>query len=344
MEGSRLQNLREIVQYYDLKLKFTERHGRVIKIYTDKGDFALKEIDARHGLDFLHYIQQLFQLGYNRIVPIYPTVDGRYGVLANDSLYYLMPWLENKEEENRYQKHLDLFREIARLHMLTVREVPVEKEDREEHYQKTKARWEIEQQALEKFVEQSEKELYMSPFQLQFCTMYSEIAGGQQYALNKLSEWYEATKERTKARSVIIHGKLSHEHFLYDEKGYGYFSNFEKTTVASPIHDLLPYLDRTFHTFPQQFDQSLKWLDAYFRHFPFKDEEMLLFLSYLAHPGPIFRTIEKYFSSGKEKSEIRYVMRLQKQYWRMKNTEYVVMKLDEMERKMKEEAQSSPSD
>ena len=71
-----------------------------------------------------------------------------------------------------------------------------------------------------------------------FAPFISEIAGGQRFSLQKLKEWHEVSKEETKARSVIIHGKISTEHFLYNENGVGFFTNFEKAGMASPIHDL----------------------------------------------------------------------------------------------------------
>lgn len=344
MDNKPSKKIESLVELYGLTLRFAEKQGKVFKVYTDKGEFALKRMVAKHGLDFLSYIQQLYQQGYNRIVPIYPTLDGRYAILQGNSLYYLMPWLDNKEREGHVQKHLDLFRELARLHSITVREVPVRAEEREEHFERMGTRWELEQDVLEKFIQQSERQMYMSPFQVLFCTIYSEIAGGQRYAINKLKEWHESTSEDTTARSVVIHGKLSNEHFLYDHNGIGYFTNFERTGVASPIHDLLPFLDRAFQTRPKAFDHGMEWLDAYFRYFPFTADEMLLFLSYLAYPSSVFATIEQYFASEKEKNEMKLVQQLQRQYWRMKNTEYVVMKLEEREQRKKEQNTAPPSE
>lgn len=320
----------EIVNLYGLKLDYIEPYGRVNKIYTDKGEFALKRLPAKHGIDFFYYMQHLYQLGYNRIVPIYPALDGRYAVLYDQSLYYLMPWLKNQEHEGNNDKFERLFRELARLHTLSAREEDVDKEIRQEHYENMKARWESELEGLDTFIEQCETKTYMSPFQLLFCTYYSEISGGYRYSLKKMQEWHESVNDDYKARSVIVHGKLSNEHFLYDEHGVGYFANFEQANRASPIHDLLPFLSRTLYTYPKQNDECIKWLGTYFRHFPFKDEEMTLFLSYFAHPGPTYRVIEKYFSNHHKKQEMKYVKQLQKSYWQMKNIEYVVMKLDEM--------------
>ncbi|MBM7713465.1 spore coat protein YsxE [Bacillus thermophilus] len=331
-----VKSLKEIAGLYGLNLKFAERFGRVYKIYTDKGEFALKRINANRGIDFLKYVQLLYQRGYYRIVPIYPALDGRYAVLSGNSLYYLMPWLENREREGQFKKNQELFRELARLHTISAREVEVSPDDRKEHYEQTLSRWEKEKEGLEQFVERSEKPWYMSPFQLLFCSYYHEIALAQRYAIGKLKEWYEVTEDEKKARSVIIHGKLSPEHFLYHESGFGYFTNFEKAGTASPIHDLLPFLARTMETYPKAFDECIDWLHIYFKYFPFRKEEMLLFLGYLAQPGKMYQTVENYYSAGKEKHELRCVQGLQRQYWYMKNTEYIVMRLEEYERQMQD--------
>lgn len=343
MDGYRETDIRYIAKLYGLQLKFAEKYGRVQKLYTDKGTFALKRINANHGVDFLQYVQLLYQRGYHRIVPIYPTTDGRYGVLANKGLYYLMPWLDNREREGQMRKNEELFRELARLHTISAREVEVAENDRKEHYDLTLARWEKEKEALEQFVERAEQAWYMSPFQLLFCTFYHEITMAQSYSIRKLNEWYDISKEQTKARSVIVHGKVSPEHFLTNENGTGYFTNLEQARTASPIHDLLPFLSRSMKTYPNRFDDGLEWLSIYFRHFPFRKEEMLLFLGYLAHPERIFQVVEKYFSAGKSKNEYRFVRQLQKQYWHLKNTEYIVMSLEEMERQKNEASESPPS-
>jgi spore coat protein YsxE len=336
-------NLKQIASFYGLKLKFAEKFGRAYKIYTDKGEFALKKIDANRGIDFLQYVQLLYQKGYYRIVPIYPALDGRYAILAGNSLFYLMPWLENREREGQSKKHQELFRELARLHTISAKEIDISPQDRKEHFEATVSRWEKEEEDLERFVERSEQSWYMSPFELLFCMIHHEVALAQRYAVGKLREWFELTKEETKARSVIIHGKFSPEHFLYHPSGFGYFANFEQAGMASPIHDLLPYLARTMETYPKRYDECMEWLHIYLKYFPLRREEMLLFLSYLAQPGKVFQTVYAYFS-GNKKNELKFVQELQRHYWHMKNTEYIVMSLNEYESRMRDQENLPPSD
>lgn len=337
MSGSnRLDGLFPILKNYQVEPYFVEDYGPVQKIYSNKGTFALKKITPTTGTDFIRHVHLLYQKGFNRIVPIYPTMDGRYGVLYENNLYYLMPWMSNDQKENRQQKNHQLFRELARLHTLSAKETSVSKEERTEHYEKTIQQLEKHQEFLDGFIDECEKKTYMSPFELLYCLYYNEISQALRFSKTKFEEWHESTKELEKARMVITHGKLSSEHFLYDERGYGYFINFENARYGSPIHDLLPYLSRALNTNPKRSDDTIDWVYHYFKYFPFKEEEKLLFLSYLAYPNPIIQVAESYFRKQRPKNELKFVRQLQRRYWHLKNSEYVVMKMSEIESQQKQ--------
>lgn len=335
-EKNRLRKVSPILKHYGIEPHFVEDIGRVQKVYSNKGVFALKKIDPRHGGDFVKYVQGLYQKGYNRIVPIFPTLDGRYAVLHENELYYLMPWLLNEQTDVNNERHHQLFRELARLHTLSASEIKISKEDRSEHFETTLAEREKEQEFLEGFMEICEQREYLSPFELMFVLSYNDINQAVDYSIRKLKDWYENTKENEKVRIVTVHGKISTEHFLYDEKGYGYFSNFERAKEGSPLHDLLPYLSRTLKTFPKRAEDTIEWIYTYLKYFPLKDDEMLLFHSYFAHPGAAIRAAEKYFKNPYRHHERKILQHFQKQYWLLKNTEYILMRMEEIERQKKE--------
>jgi spore coat protein YsxE len=338
-DSNQFVELRPILNHYQIEPFFIEDFGKVKKIYSQKGNFALKKIDPQTGTDFIRHVHFLYQKGYNRIVPIYPTADGRYAVLHDKDLYYLMPWLPNEVTETRSERHRQLFRELARLHTLSAKEIPVKKEERTEHYEKTISQYEKNQEFLDGFVEECEKKTYMSPFELLFCLYFNEIGQALRFSKTKFEEWYENTKEQEKARSVIIHGKISSEHFLYDERGYGYFTNFEQAGFGSPIHDMLPFLSRTLNTRPKRNDECIEWVHHYHQYFPFKPDEKLLFLSYLAYPIPLIQVVEKYYHKEPHKrNELQFVRQLLRKYWHHKNTEYVAMRLADQGSETKEGA------
>lgn len=325
-------NLQEICKQYLLHVHYSESFGRIHKIYTDKGAFALKSIPAEQSMSFIRHVQRLYQRGYNRIAPIYLTSDGRYGVLYGKRLYYLMPWLTNDESGERNEKHKQMFRELARIHSLTVKETPVEKEDRERHYERTLDGWKKQQSFIEEFVSHCEGKWYMSPFELLFCSYYYDLSQAVAFSIRKFEEWYEETKESEKVRTVIIHGNFSLQHFLLDERGVGHFINFENAKTMPPHFDLLPFFVKYCNTYPTRCDECVEWLYYYSRYFPMRDDEMMLFISYLAFPTNISHAVETYHNEKYErKTEYQYVNQLQKYYWQLKNIEYLVMKIEEIE-------------
>ena len=335
-DSNRLEYVTPILKNYHVEPYFIEDYGIVQKIYSDKGTFALKKVPPTIGTDFIRHVHLLYQKGFNRIVPIYPTMDGRYAVLHENSLYYLMPWMPNDQKENREYKNHQLFRELARLHTLSAKEITISQEERTEHYEKTIQQLDKHQEFLDGFIDECEKKTYMSPFELLYCLYYNEISQALRFSKSKFEEWYESTKENDKARSVITHGKLSSEHFLFDDRGYGFFINFENARYGSPIHDLLPYLSRALNTSPKRNDTALDWVYHYFKYFPFKEDEKLLFYSYLSLPIPIMQVAESYYRKQRPRNEMKFVRQLQHRYWHLKNSEYIVMRMTEIENQQKQ--------
>lgn len=324
--------VQEVMKYYMLQVHYSETFGRIYKVYTDQGVYALKSIAPEHRMDFIKSIQRLYQRGYNRAVPIYITQDGRYGVLHNNRLYYLMPWLSNEELGERNEKHKQMFRELARIHALTAKDVEIEIEEREAHYEKTTDLWRKQQQFVEEFIQHCEKKWYMSPFELMFCSYYFDVAQSLSFSLRKLEAWYEKTKEDEKVRTVVIHGKVSIQHFLLNERGFGYFINFENARSAPQHFDLLPFFVKYCNTYPIRCDECVEWLYHYNKYYPLREEELMLFISYLAYPTNILQTIETYHERKYDhKTEFLHVKQLQKNYWQLKNIEYLVMKIEEIE-------------
>ncbi|WP_234396892.1 spore coat protein YsxE [Bacillus massiliglaciei] len=343
--GHQQQEALAALRHYALKVHYIEDFGKVKKVYTDRGVFALKRIPPNAGMDFIRNVQKIYQRGYNRIVPIYPTGDGRYAVLENTRLYYLMPWLTNDPYNERDERHKQMFRELARMHGLTVKEMAVDPEEREDHYNRTVKEWEEEQQMIDELIVSCERKWYMSPYEMMFCLYYTDISQALKYSLKQFESWFEKAKEQEKVRAVVTHGKVSLKHFVYDDRGYGHFLNFENSKVAPPHFDLLPFLVTSARTYPIHCDDCVEWLYNYLRFFPLKEEEMLLMQSYFAYPGAALGSVRRFVEQRDKKSELEYVQDLQKQYWLLKNVEYMAMKMEEREKMKKEAAaQQTPPD
>jgi len=321
--------IRNFLEHYQLQLNYFEDFGKIIKVYTNNGVFVIKSLPATKGIDFVKNIQQLYQKGYNRIVPVFATVENSYGVLVDQQLWYLMPWLPNPNIIEGAERQRQLIRELARMHVLSVKEKIIEVNEHEAHFNSMKERWERQQNFLEEFSRLIERKWYMSPFELQYCAYHQDIYQALNFSIRKLTEWFENTKEDGKIRTVTTHGKLSIDHFVYTENGYGHFINLEDATEAAPHFDILPYIVDMLNTYPKQGIDVVEVLEYYFKFFPWRDNEMMLFTSYLASPeGPV-EIVEEFFHRKNEQSEAILCQKLQMQYWLLKNTEFVIMQIEQ---------------
>lgn len=342
MNKNEVSSIGPILKKYNLQPSSFEQLGKVTKVVTNKGIFALKSISHKINPSFPTFLQQLFQQGYTRAVPIYPTVEGKYLVYHNQQFHYLMPWLKNNSNEFRSDHYQAFFKEIARIHLTTIRKQQIHDENEiTGYYETTIKKWEERNQFLESFIEEAEQKWYMSPFELQFCTYFHEVNLAASFARTQLDKWHELMVDRKSFRTALTLNNLSDTHFLYDDSGKGYLSNFERCGYANPTNDLVSLYYRILKTYPTLCTDCLDWFESYQSRFPLREEEFYLFLSHLAFPEPIYRCVQSYTSNKQKKSELEHVQVLQRAYWLTKNIEFVAVKLLEAEQKRKEQEEES---
>lgn len=115
------------------------------------------------------------------------------------------------------------------------------------------------------------------PFELQAVTYFSETISAVNFALERLEDWYESAKEKGISRVVMNHGDLSIHHFLYNDAGTGYFTNFERASAGPPQNDLLGFYTKMFRGFPKACPECVEWFYAYTKSFPLREAEVSLF-------------------------------------------------------------------
>ncbi len=101
---------------------------------------------------------EIEEKGYRSFVPICRTYAGDFFAgRQTENSYYLMPWLQYDQEEERDQKHVYLFKEVAKLHSATVRDIQIRTEDISGFYEATKRDWENDKLVYEQFADRAEK-------------------------------------------------------------------------------------------------------------------------------------------------------------------------------------------
>lgn len=337
-----MDDIRSILNEYGLRFEYSEAVSeKVYKVHTNYGPFALKKLSSNRNSRFTDQMIFLEKQGYRSFVPVYKTHSGEF-LAGRDHFYYLMPWLHNDKKEERDDKHEHLFKETALMHRRTMKEIKINRDDVKKHYEATKKKWEDDKLAYEKFVDRAEREWYLSPFLLQAVTYFSETIAATDFASERLDDWHEAIKEKETTRLTLTHGQISAHHFLFNDVGNGYFTNFEKAEIAPPINDLLLFYTRTFKTYPKTCKECIDWYYTYHQNSPLLDEEVNLLLSYLAYPFALFKVINRYQSELK-KHEKTECVELLKAYWQMKNTEPFVTQIHENEENRKRQEESSSS-
>lgn len=336
-----VDGIKPLLRHYDIQPEYTEEISRkAIKIYTNTGTFVLKKLSRKFNPTFADLLSHLDQQRYTNYVPIKKNRHQQFISQNSNEYFYLMPWLPNETDDEIDARHQYLFKEVAKLHSRTEKEIKLNGQEVEKHYETITKHWEETKVYYETFVDQCEQRLYLSPFELQAVTYFIEVSRAIDFSKKKLKEWSEEMAEKEKTRLVLNHGKISAHHFLYDENNAGYLTNFERAKYASPIDDFLLFMNHTGKTYPNQCNDCVNWFYTYQKSYPYTEGEMLLFLSYLAYPDRICRIIKNYVHNDNSQSELERNKQLLKAYWHFKNIEYIVMKISEIEEKKKMQEES----
>ncbi|MGD6795651.1 spore coat protein YsxE [Metabacillus indicus] len=344
MMRENMDKLAEVLKEYELKAEYAESvTDKLTKVYASSGaSYALKKMSSNRNGQFIETLHGAHQKGYSGYVPIFRNRHRQFFTSDGENWYYIMPWLTNETEEERDERHKNMFRELAALHQRTAAEEKLNQNALKIHYDTLAKQWDDNKALYEKYVEECEKKWYLSPFELQAVTYYFETARATEFARKKLDEWYEMMKEKEDVRQVMIHGRASIHHYLYDEQGTGYFTNFEHARYSSPIDDALLFYHRTFHTYPFADDNCADWFYTYQQTFPYREEEMQLFICYLAYPDFVYKQVKKHMNlNDRSASQLQKNQDLIKSYWTFKNIEYFVMKVTQIEENKKMAAEQS---
>ena len=339
------QYAENILMQYGVKPELLQKYSNnVWRVGTKAGNYALKKIDKSRAYSLFMNIHSLSQRGVGSVVPIYKTQQGYYFVEDYSDSYYLMPWVEHQEEREVDYKDSLMFKQLANLHRQTVEEKDYELEAITSFYEKTKIDWRQEEDKLAMFVNDCEKRIYMSPFELQVCTYSNEIRNAQRFALQKLETWYEEIKEIKKHRTSTNHGGVSFHHFVKDEGGRGYFLSWERAKKGAPANDLITFYHRYLRTYPMYCDDCIDWYFEYNKAFPLKDHEKALAFAYLAYPRSFIQVLNSFIEDTRlkrKKGDRQYVTRLTQSYWLAKNIEYVAGRMNQIEEQKKAESTQS---
>lgn len=190
-------------------------------------------------------------------------------IYENDK-YLLTDYIEEYEVPKE-QKMIDLIKLTALLHTKTTHYIEVDKDDFEKTYEDINNNLNYLYGYYTDMITIIESKIFPSPSQQLLSRNISKIYETIENVKKRLDSWHDTTKEKTKDRKTVLHGKLELDHFLRNEKSY--FISLDKAKIDSPIFDIYRLHKR--HALEFDFEPLLK---IYEQSYPLtKDEKELLF-------------------------------------------------------------------
>ncbi|WP_078555381.1 spore coat protein YsxE [Bacillus alkalicellulosilyticus] len=320
MNTNELYHYQAILYHYDLNPTKIEAFGRIKKVYTDRGIFALKEsrMNKEQADNFAYHIRKLARLNYRYTVPVIPSKYGELVLVTDASSYYLMPWMEKEPYSHRESPEQLMVEQMGIIHQLTVKTQSYTKETIEESYQALIQRWDSKRLELERFADVAEQKIYMSPYELTYMTHIHQMLLLIEEAKNHAKQWFDIVSEKEKYRTVFCHGNLSRSHVHFSKQGDPLLFNFEKAGLDTPARDLALFCRQSFRYSLWNEEEMVSWFQIYDNHLPLHEEEKHLLQGYLKFPEPVRFSLEKYVNKTPDQSELDHVRRLEKRIMTMR--------------------------
>ncbi|MDO6656038.1 phosphotransferase [Anaerobacillus sp. 1_MG-2023] len=292
---------------YDLYPERVVQMGKITKIETERGAFALKKAQlSKEQMDRMLYLEERFkQLKFEGYVPLVRTKYGDSFVYQGDHIVYLTPWVDERETSPAQKDEL-LVHHLAELHGYTAKEQAFSEEVIKQSYQKMVLLRESRQFEMEKYVSHIEKRIYLSPFELTFVSHFHQLMRYCELAKRRLDDWYEQILDAKRYRSVLCHGKCSPSHYV-SSAGRGYFINFEKSVSDTPIRDLAYFIRSSIQPFQFNPAATTAHLARYEAQFSLNDEEKELLASYLYFPESVFNSVLLFNENRQQWPHIKHV-------------------------------------
>lgn len=260
-----MRNIRHILDKYELHPTRYQVKGKVTFIDTDRGSYAMKEME--------HDQEEIWNYLRSRNFLYYPEI-----IRYEDNI------LVTKKEQDiampREQKAADLTDLMALLHHKTTHYKEVDISDYKELYEDISNNIFYLQTYYDDMMSVIESHVVMSPSEYLLARNITLVYSALAFAKDTLEKWYDMIKDKRKQRMVVLHNHLELSHFIRNQNAY--LTSWDKAKFGIPIFDFYKFYKK--HGLEFEFDELLK---RYERAYPLLEEERLLLFILIALPDKI---------------------------------------------------------
>lgn len=300
-----MNDIRNIVEKYNLKIKKYHNRGQTKIIDTNKGKFFLKRKKIDNKEELYNYLSTK---KFENYVKPYNNLEDEYEIYpyVNDSI---------SDDDD---KALDIICLITMLHNKTTFykkfSIDEKKKIYEEHIHALdylisyydNLRWII------------EEEPYQSPSNYLLLRNLSLVYIAIDSSRYFIKKWYDNTKDKKTKRVARIHGNLSLDHLI--EADNVYLISWDKSKIDMPILDFYQFYKNNYLTL-----DFINLFSVYLSKYPLYDEEKYLLFSLLLKPNKLELVDSEIINTRKVYNLIEYLAKtndfISKHYSKQSNHE-----------------------
>ncbi|MFT8873057.1 MAG: spore coat protein YsxE [Sporolactobacillus sp.] len=314
MTGDQDAPIKRLLFEYDLLPLQIIRYGKLYRIETPGGSFALKSKSINHTI--VDRLRVAYRLSAKLMIDALCPLPSKYGDLVieqqNGIGSYLLPWIEETvAADDLHSRYARLFLKTGQMHRQTL--------DGEEEaqlvYQAMAERLPDRLGIWETFVSAAEHHLYPSPFE----QLVLEASGGYLTDLQRAMTFFREALQPKESdeqvdkrvlRRAFCHGRLSPLHVLIDHEK-SYFINFEHSSYGPCVIEAAALFEQACAVQPADQKEWGEWINAYLSACPLNDEETAFLFHYLISPRAPTDLLAQYMNAHDE-SELWFTKRWMK--------------------------------
>ncbi|MFD1362913.1 phosphotransferase [Lentibacillus salinarum] len=262
-----------------------------------------------------HVYHQAYALQLSTILPVYLTRQSHLYVTAEDSYYYLTPWIPDHQPS--YEQVIrDACEAIGEVHARTRRVISIDTASIISHFSDYQRKNAESYHALLKYVDRFERNRYMSPFELQVCTHFHVLVKVFAELDHHIGRFIDELESEHEWYGSLCHGHLALSHFRHHRQTY--LLNWEQAAYDHPVVDLSRLLHSLTRHYDQQPTQLSDLFSAYNRYNPLKTSERHLLTIYLLDPSHYIALIDQYITNHNQQTMIKWTQLLEAAFRRIK--------------------------
>ena len=258
-----MNNIRNIKDKYNFKVKKYIDNGNTKIIDTDKGKFLIK-VNKKEKEELYNYL--LAKKFENYIKP--------YNNLDDD--YEIYPYLDNLVKDND-DKGIDIIYLISLLHNKTTFYKSFNSDEKKKIYEEKIDELNKLSSYYDALRYIIEEDMYPSPSKYLLLNNITVIYNSLDNSSYFIKKWYDKVSSKENKRVALIHGNLDISHII--ENNNSYLISWDKSRVDMPIIDIYNFFENDY-----KYLDLNSLFDIYLSKYPLYEEEKYLFFSYLLTP------------------------------------------------------------